>query len=57
MSAYLPDIELGNRDYGRYLGGELTNNSASSLGFIITTLRNAIFLFLMIKTNAFANIN
>ena len=54
MSAYLPDIEFGNRDYSGYLGGELTNKSASSLGFIITTLRNAIFLLLMIKTNAFA---
>lgn len=54
MSAFLPDVELGNRDYGRYLGGELTNKSASSLGFVITTLRNVVFLFLMIKTNAFA---
>lgn len=54
VSAYLPDIALGNRDYSRYLGGELTNKSASSLGFIITTLRNILFLFLMIKINAFA---
>lgn len=53
VSAYLPAIELGSRDYGRYLGGELTEKSASSLGFIVTTLRNVLFLILLVKINAF----
>lgn len=53
ISAYLPDIELGSRDYGRYLGGEMTNKSASSLGFLVTTLRNILLLSLLIKLEAF----
>lgn len=53
ISSYLPDIQLGHRDYGRYLGSELANKSASFLGFFITTIRNLLFLSLLIKNNLF----
>ncbi len=51
--SYIPDIEIGNRDYSRYAGGELTNNTASSLGFIATSIRNIIILLLLFKFKAF----
>lgn len=49
ISSLIPDIQIGGRDYGRYLGGEMTNKAASTLGFIITSFRNLIFLILLLK--------
>lgn len=48
ISSYIPAIELGARDYSRYI--ENANKiQASSLGFIITTILNILLLMLMLK--------
>lgn len=48
ISSYIPAIELGTRDYSRYV--ENANKAqASSLGFIITTILNILVLALMLK--------
>lgn len=53
ISQYIPDISIGVRDYGRYVGGDMTSKAASSLGFIVTSVRNLLMLILMFKIDAF----
>lgn len=53
FSQYIPDISIGVREYGRYADGEMTNKAASSLGFIVTSIRNLMILTLMFKMDAF----
>jgi len=55
LSPYLPEIELGNRDYSQYTEG-IRKSSASSLGFIVTTSLNIIVLYLMLKNKLFEKI-
>lgn len=54
VSSYFPNIQIGDRDYGRYLGSEMTNQSASYYGFLITSTRNALLLWLLIRNNLFS---
>lgn len=53
VSMYFPAIELGERDYSRYLGGDLTNQKASSLGFIAVTIRNILLMLIVFLTKAY----
>ena len=53
ISQYIPDISIGVRDYGRYAGGDMTSKAASTLGFIVTSVRNLLMLILMFKIEAF----
>lgn len=53
VSNYFPAIELGERDYGRFLGGDLTNQKASSLGFIVITCRNILLMLIMFGIKAY----
>lgn len=55
LSPYLPEIELGNRDYSQYTE-EISKSSASSLGFIVTTTLNAIVFYLMLKNKLFEKV-
>lgn len=53
VSSFIPEIQIGSRDYGSYLGGSFANKSASSLGFIITTIRNILIFGLLISYGLF----
>lgn len=55
LSPYLPQIELGNRDYSRY-AMDVKVASASSLGFIVTTLLNIIVFVLILKNQLYKKI-
>jgi len=57
ISSYIPDVEIGTRDYGRFMGGESMNRKASLLGFSVAETRNFLFLLLLINTNAFKKHN
>lgn len=52
ISPYLPQIELGNRDYSEYVA-DVKIASASSLGFIVTTLLNIIVFILILKNQLY----
>lgn len=51
--AYNPILQLGERDYQGYFHGAMTHQSASSLGFLVTSARNLIILILMFNMNLF----
>lgn len=53
VSQYIPDISIGVRDYSRYVGGDMTEQAASSLGFIVTSIKNLLMLVLLFKIDAF----
>ena len=55
ISSYLPEIELGNRDYSNY-ATEVDMQSASSLGFIVTTLLNVVVFYLIQKNKLYNKI-
>lgn len=52
-SVFLPDISIGNRDYGRYLEN-LHVKQASGLGFFGVTSLKILILYCMCKYNAFS---
>lgn len=52
ISAYVPSIELFNRDYGRYTD-DIRMEDASWLGFFITNLINFITLLFIINTRLY----
>lgn len=53
LSSFIPEIQMGNRDYSSYIGSGLANASASSLGFILATIKNILILELLINYGLF----
>ena len=52
LSSYLPQIELGNRDYSGY-AENVKISQASSLGFIVTTFLNVVILSLILRNKLY----
>lgn len=55
LSPYLPQIELGNRDYSGY-ATDVKIETPSSLGFIVTTVLNIILFVLILKNQLYKKI-
>lgn len=53
LSSYIPSIQLGNRDYGHFLGSAVVNSKASTLGFIVSTIRNILVIIILCESNSF----
>lgn len=53
ISSFIPEIQIGLRDYSSYVGSSFTNQSASSLGFVVISIRNFLTLLLMIGYGMF----
>lgn len=52
ISPYLPEISIGNRDYGRYVEN-IKIKQASGLGFLGTTVIKFLILYAMCKYDSF----
>ena len=53
VSSFIPEIQISNRDYSGYVDTNFANQSASSLGFFISTLKNILFLTILVKSRLF----